>query len=210
MVGKGGPWGARNGAHEASRKAYRAGRTAPRLKHRPRAPGPATLDRAVRCGKAGGMIPRFLVALLLLPLLLAQAAGAGVAQPSGGGQGVISGSDMTDRQKAKLVTLWGGVAGFIAGGVVQNRSVNATDGCLTCRPDIMVYDENNRTLHVIEIKTGDADFTPNQRQIYPEIADGSASMNASQLRELGLDVIYAGRPLSDIPSLNIVVEVVWR
>jgi hypothetical protein len=57
------------------------------------------------------MIPRFLAALLLLPLLLAQAAGAGVAHLSGAGQGVIPGSDMTDRQKAKLVTLWGGVAG---------------------------------------------------------------------------------------------------
>jgi hypothetical protein len=95
-------------------------------------------------------------------------------------------------------------------GIVQNRSVNSADGCTTCRPDIMVYDPNNGTLHVVEVKTGSANLTPNQRHVYPEIADGSASMNASQLRSLGLPERYAGQPLSNIPNLNIVVEEVRR
>ena len=55
-------------------------------------------------------------------------------------------------------------------------------------------------------KTGDGSLPPNQRQVYPEIADGTASAIAPQLRALGLPDCYAGRPLSDIPGLRIVVE----
>jgi hypothetical protein len=58
------------------------------------------------------MIPQILAALLLLPLLLAQAAGAGVAHPSGAGQGVIPGADLTGQQMANLVTMWGGGPGY--------------------------------------------------------------------------------------------------
>ena len=36
--------------------------------------------------------------------------------------------------------------------IVENRSVNAVDGCVTCRPDIMVYDPDTGTLHVVEAK----------------------------------------------------------
>ncbi|MDX8350525.1 filamentous hemagglutinin N-terminal domain-containing protein [Cognatiyoonia sp. IB215446] len=90
--------------------------------------------------------------------------------------------------------------------LIENRAVSAADGCSTCRPDIMVYDPDTRTLHVIEVKTGDADLTPNQRQIYPEIANGSASMNSNQLSDLGLPTEFAGRPLSEIDGLKIVVE----
>lgn len=84
-------------------------------------------------------------------------------------------------------------------------------GTTTCRPDIVVFDANTGTLHVIEVKTGDADLTPNQTAIYPQIADGSAYLNATQLDRLGLPTTYAGAPISDIPEIqNIIVEEVRR
>ncbi len=96
------------------------------------------------------------------------------------------------------------------GGFMENRAVNAADGCITCRPDIIVYDADTNTLHVIEVKTGDADLTPNQAIVYPNIADGSATMNTSQLMQLGIDTSFAGRPLSDITGINIIVEEIRR
>ena len=38
----------------------------------------------------------------------------------------------------------------------------------------------------------------------------SASMNASQLESLSLPTEYAGRPLSEKPNLNIIVDEVWH
>ena len=86
--------------------------------------------------------------------------------------------------------------------VVTDRSVNSSDGCTTCRPDIMAYDPDTGNLTVIEVKTGNADFTTNQTQVYADMADGSATMNAGQLDALGLDSSYAGRPISEIPEIN--------
>jgi len=74
----------------------------------------------------------------------------------------------------------------------------------------LVYEPDSGTLIVIKVKTGDARLTPNQEVVYPDIADGTATMNATQLQQLELDPSFSGQPISNIFGTNIIVEEVRR
>ena len=70
-------------------------------------------------------------------------------------------------------------------------------GCDTtrrCRADVVARDENGRVAQVVEVKTGDAGLSPNQAEIYPQVANGDAIPTGQVAERLGL---RPGVPLRD-------------
>ncbi|WP_221931669.1 hemagglutinin repeat-containing protein [Palleronia caenipelagi] len=70
-------------------------------------------------------------------------------------------------------------------------------GCDTtrrCRADVVARDENGRVVQVVEVKTGDAGLSPNQAEIYPQVANGDAIPTGQVAERLGL---RPGVPLRD-------------
>ncbi|WP_299085615.1 DUF637 domain-containing protein [uncultured Ruegeria sp.] len=70
---------------------------------------------------------------------------------------------------------------------VSDREISFGSSCGTgrCRPDI-VYETPDGKLAIIEVKTGNADLTIRQSQIYPQIRDGSSIPRGQVAADFGL------------------------
>ena len=73
-------------------------------------------------------------------------------------------------------------------------SFRSCDTTSRCRADVVARDENGRVVKVVEVKTGDAGLSPNQAEIYPQVANGDALPTGDVADSLGLEV---GVPLRD-------------
>ena len=62
-----------------------------------------------------------------------------------------------------------------------------------CRPDIIAKSSDG-SIRIIEIKTGDADLSIRQSEIYPQISNGDSIPRGKVAKEFGLEV---GIPLKD-------------
>jgi hypothetical protein len=75
----------------------------------------------------------------------------------------------------------------------KEMSFGSSCGVGRCRPDI-VYRDSNGKIGIIEIKTGDADYTIRQTEIFPQINSGDAIPRGKVAEDFGLD---PGVPLRD-------------
>ncbi|MCW8890599.1 MAG: hypothetical protein OQL20_08075, partial [Sedimenticola sp.] len=78
---------------------------------------------------------------------------------------------------------------------VSDREISFGNACGSgrCRPDI-VYETPDGKLGIVEVKTGNADLTIRQSEIYPQIKDGSSIPRGKVAAEFGL---MPGIPLRD-------------
>ncbi|EEE35464.1 hypothetical protein RKLH11_4141 [Rhodobacteraceae bacterium KLH11] len=78
---------------------------------------------------------------------------------------------------------------------VSDKEISFGSSCGTgrCRPDI-VYETPDGKWGIIEVKTGNADLTIRQSEIYPQINSGDAIPRGDVARRFGLD---PGVPLRD-------------
>jgi len=77
--------------------------------------------------------------------------------------------------------------------VKMDPVLGAACGPATCRPDMIARDPNGQVV-IIELKTGDADLSVRQREIFPQIENGRSVPGpdlAARIR------ILAGIPLKD-------------
>ena len=86
---------------------------------------------------------------------------------------------MTDDLKAQLES---------QGYRVSDKEISFGSSCGTgrCRPDI-VYETPDGKMGIIEVKTGNADLTIRQSEIYPQINSGDAIPRGDVARQFGLD-----------------------
>ena len=71
---------------------------------------------------------------------------------------------------------------------------------------MLIVDGNGRIVKIVEVKTGDAQLSVRQSEIFPDIRNGNAYPRGRKLEELGLD---PDLPLKDQGYPNgIPVEVV--
>jgi filamentous hemagglutinin len=78
---------------------------------------------------------------------------------------------------------------------VSDREVSFGSSCGTgrCRPDI-IYETPDGQVRIIEIKTGNADLSIRQTEIYPQINSGDAIPRGQVAADFGLQ---PGIPLRD-------------
>ncbi|MEO1610678.1 MAG: hypothetical protein AAFR90_15405, partial [Pseudomonadota bacterium] len=93
---------------------------------------------------------------------------------------------MTDDLKAQIES---------QGYRVSDREISFGSSCGTgrCRPDV-VYETPDGKIGIIEVKTGNADLTIRQSEIYPQINSGDSIPRGDVARRFGLD---PGVPLRD-------------
>ena len=74
------------------------------------------------------------------------------------------------------------------GYTVSQKEVSFGSSCGTgrCRPDI-IYEASDGTKGIIEIKTGNADLSIRQTEIFPQIANGDAIPRGDVARQFGLE-----------------------
>ena len=74
------------------------------------------------------------------------------------------------------------------GYTVSQKEVSFGSSCGTgrCRPDI-IYEAPDGTKGIIEIKTGNADLSIRQTEIFPQIENGDAIPRGDVARRFGLD-----------------------
>lgn len=78
---------------------------------------------------------------------------------------------------------------------VSRREVSFGSSCGSgrCRPDI-IYEAPDGRVGIIEIKTGNADLSIRQSEIFPQIENGNAIPRGAVARQFGL---IPGRALKD-------------
>ncbi|MDO8344104.1 MAG: DUF637 domain-containing protein [Cellvibrio sp.] len=74
------------------------------------------------------------------------------------------------------------------GFVVNEKEISFGSSCTIgrCRPDIVAKGPDGKISLVIEVKTGDADFSIRQTEIFPQIANGSAIPKGDVAKQFGL------------------------
>lgn len=95
-------------------------------------------------------------------------------------------NEMVNDIKAQLVEL---------GYRVSRKEISFGESCGSgrCRPDIVVESPDGQ-MRIIEVKTGDADLSTRQLEIFPQIQDGSSIPRGRVARAFGFD---SERPLKD-------------
>jgi len=74
-----------------------------------------------------------------------------------------------------------------------------------CRADVVARDENGKIVKIVEVKTGNANLSSNQSEIYPQVSSGDAIPTGKVAQDFGLT---PGVPLRDQGYPNgILVEI---